>query len=163
MRSSTIPFKFDMKDLLSRARRQVSNHVGEVTLNLPFVSIAVSPRDRERQIAREIVVRLKDRRVLSSRECCDNCINNALASLQDIRRTLIDKQVELSDVQDGPLYLIIDAMLLGIRQFLTYEELLKQADDMPPHSRFLAFVGLPICDGLTSMRWRFFVGISAVA
>lgn len=139
MRSSTIPFKFDMKDLLSRARRQVSNHVGEVTLNLPFVSIAVSPRDRERQIAREIVVRLKDRRVLSSRECCDNCINNALASLQDIRRTLIDKQVELSDVQDGPLYLIIDAMLLGIRQFLTYEELLKQADDMPPHSRFRAF------------------------
>jgi hypothetical protein len=107
-----------------------------VTLNLPFISIAVSPKDRERVVAREIVIRLKDRRVLSAWECCDNCIDNALASLQEIRALLVDKQVELSNVQDGPLYLLIDAMALGIRQFMTYEELLKRSDDMPAHPRF---------------------------
>ena len=66
MRRDAIPFKFDMTDLLARARRQVTGHMGDVTLNLPFVSVAVSPKDRERQVAREIVIRLKDRRVLSA-------------------------------------------------------------------------------------------------
>ena len=54
----------------------------------------------------------------------------------EIRSTLVDKQVELSDAQDGPLHLLVDAMALGIRQFLTYEELLKRSDDAPPHRRF---------------------------
>lgn len=127
-----------MNDLIARARarRQVASRLGDVTLSLPFVSIAVSPKDRERQVAREIIIRLKDRRVLSTWECCDVCIDNVLASLQEIRSALVDKQVELSDVQDGSLYLLIDAMALGIRQFLTYEELLKRSDDGLPHPRF---------------------------
>ena len=139
MRSGAIPFKFDLTDLLGRARRQVSSRLGDVTLNFPFVSIAVNPKDRERQVARELVVRLKDRRVLSAWECCDDCIDRALTSLQEIRQALVDKQVELSDVPDGPLFLLIDAMTLGIRQFLTYEELLKRRDDAPPHPRFRDF------------------------
>jgi hypothetical protein len=126
MRSGNIPFKFDMNELLARARRQFSKHVGNVTLSLPGISIAVNPKDRERQVAREIVIRLKDRRVLSSWECCDDCIERALVSLQEIRKLLVDKQVELSDCHDGPLYLLIDAMLSGIRQFLTFEETLTQ-------------------------------------
>ena len=81
MRSESIPFKFDMTELLARARRQVNTRLGNVTLNLPFLSIAVNPKDRERQVAREIVIRLKDRRVLSAWECCDDCINRALTSL----------------------------------------------------------------------------------
>jgi hypothetical protein len=54
MRSGSIPFKFDMTELLARARRQVNAHVGNVTLNLPFLSIAVNPKDQERQVAREL-------------------------------------------------------------------------------------------------------------
>lgn len=134
-----MPFQFDIADLLARARRQVSGRLGDVTLNLPFVSFSVSPKDQERQVAREIVIRLKDRRVLSAWECCDNCIDRALNSLQEIRSTLVDKQVELSAVQDGPLFLLIDAMTSGIRQFLTYEELLKGINDIPPHPRFTDF------------------------
>ena len=53
---------------------------------------------------------------------------------------MIDKQVELSEVQDGPLYLLIDAMALGIRQSLTYEQLLKRDGDAP---RFENFHRLP--------------------
>ena len=39
-------------------------------------------------------------------------------------------------MQDGPLYLLIDAMTLGLRQFLTYEELLKRSDGAQHHTRF---------------------------
>jgi hypothetical protein len=136
----SIPFKFNMTDLLARLRRQASNRIGDVTLTLPYLSVVVHPESREKKIARELVIRLKDRRVLSASECCDGCIENALKSLQDIRGILIDKQVELSGAQDGPLYLLIDAMALGIRQFLTFEELLKRADDAPPHPRFKDFL-----------------------
>jgi hypothetical protein len=51
----------------------------------------------------------------------------------------VAKQVEISDVADGPLYLLIDAIALGIRQFLTYEELLKRRDDALPHRHFRGF------------------------
>jgi hypothetical protein len=44
MRSGGIQFKLDLTDLLARARRQVTGRLGDVTLNLPFISIAVSPR-----------------------------------------------------------------------------------------------------------------------
>ena len=107
-------------------RRLAKNRVGAVTLNLPFFSISVSRNGREKQIARELVVRLKDRRVLSASECCDDCIDQALTSLQEIRRLLVDKQVALSDMQDGPVYLLIEAMALGIRQFLTYKQGLQR-------------------------------------
>jgi hypothetical protein len=135
MTTEPIPFKFDLSDLLKRARSQ-AHRVGDVTINLPFVSFAVSPKNREKQIAREIVIRLRDRRVLSAWECCDNCIDHALASLCEVRQILVNKQVELSDAQGGPLYLLIDAMLIGIRQFMTYEELLRRSPDAPPHPRF---------------------------
>ncbi len=157
MRSGAIPFKFDLTALLARARRQASNRLGDVTLNLPFVSIAVNPKDRERQAAREVVIRLSDRRVLSAWECCDDCIDNALKSLGEIRSLLVDKQVELAEVRDGPLYLLIDAMALGIRQFMTFEELLKRDDDGPSHPRFSDFRRPPdvrqaYFDGLELLR-----------
>ena len=139
MRSGTIPFKLDVTDLLARARRQVSGRLGNVTLQLPFVSIAVNPKDRERQVARELVIRLRDRRVLSAWECCDDCIDRALASLREIRQMLVDKQVELFDMSDGPLCLLIDAMASAIRQFMTFEELLKRSDEAPAHPRFRDF------------------------
>ncbi len=157
MKSGITPFKFDIGDLLACARRQVNSRLGTVTLSLPFLSIAVNPKDREQQVAREIVIRLKDRRVLSAWECCDDCIDRALASLQEIRQTLVDKQVALSDVRDGPLYLLIDAMNLGIRQFFTYEELLKRPDNPRPHPRFRDFNRPPdtrqaYFDGLEVLR-----------
>lgn len=125
-----------MTTLLALARERYAKHVGEVTLNLPFVSIAVNPKDKEKQIARELVIRLADRRVLSAWECCDDCIDNALKSLREIRSILVDKQVELSEIRDDPLYLLVEAMALGLRQFLTYEELLNRSDDAPQHPRF---------------------------
>lgn len=139
MRSGDIPFKFDLTDLIAEARRQVKGRVGEITLTLPFVSMAISPKDKERAVARELVIRLKDRRVLSSWECCDDCIDNSMKSLGEIRQTLVDKQVELADLQDGSLFLLVEAMSAGIRQFTTFEELLRRDTSAPPHPRFRDF------------------------
>jgi hypothetical protein len=122
MRSGAIPFQFDMVEVLNKANRLVGKHVGNITLNLPFVSIGVNPKDREKQIAREIVVRLKDRRVLSAWECCDDCIERALKSLQEIRALLVEKEVELAEFHEGPLFLVVEAMAIAVRQFLTFEQ-----------------------------------------
>ena len=128
MRSGSIPFQFDISGVLRKARRIASKRVAGVTLSLPFVSVSVNPKDRERQIAREIVIRLKDRRVLSAWECCDDCIERALKSLGEIRAFLVEKELELSDSHDGPLFLLIEMMAAGIRQFLTFEQRLSVAE-----------------------------------
>lgn len=158
MRSGNIPFKFDVGDLLAKAKRQFVGRVGEVTINLPFVSFSVNPKDQERRVARELVIRLKDRRVLSSQECCDGCIDRSLASLQKIRETLTEKQVELAEFQDGPLFLMLEAIAAGIRQFMTFEELLQRDEDQvtslrreefyrPPDKRQAYFDALEILRG----------------
>jgi hypothetical protein len=69
-----------------------------------------------------VVIRLADRRVLSAFECCDDCIDRALASLQEIRSLLIDKQVELSDRPEAPVYLLLELMAEALRQFFTFEQ-----------------------------------------
>ena len=127
MRESKPPFKFDFKTQLKNARRKLNTRMGSVSINLPFLSFSVNPDDLEKQVAREIVIRLTDRRVLNAFECCDNCIDHALSSLQEIRRILVDKQVELSVSPDSPLYLLIELQVEAIRQFLTFEQKLNQS------------------------------------
>lgn len=160
MRSGDIPFKFDLTDLVTRARRQISGRVGNITLSLPFISIEVSPKDRERQIAREIVLRLRDRRVLSAWECCDNCIDKALASLREIRQLIVDKEVELADLQDGPLFLLLDTMAAGIRQFMTFEELLRRDESAAPILDSASSIAPPTSAKLISTRSKYCADIS---
>ena len=147
MRESKPPFKFDFKTQLKDARRKLNTSIGLVSINLPFLSFSVNPDDLEKRVAREIVVRLADRRVLNAFECCDNCIDHALSSLQEIRRILVDKQVELSAIPDSPLYLLIELQVEAIRQFLTFEQKLNQSvtlnstpNDLPRDFRRPAFI-----------------------
>ena len=121
MRDVKPPFKFDLRQLLTRARQEMNDRVSGVSIKIPFMTFSVRPEATEKRVAKEIVIRLADRRVLNSFECCDDCINNALVSLQEIRSILVDKQVELSNLTKSPLYLLIELMLEGIRQFFTYE------------------------------------------
>lgn len=113
--------KFDVSAILQRAKLLPKPKIKGVSINLPFLSIDLAVSDDERKIAREILIRLRDKRVLVAWECCDNCIKNALASIQDIRTLLVNKQVELPD-ENSVLFLLSDLMLAGIRQFLTFTE-----------------------------------------
>ncbi len=114
--------KFLFDELFAKAQRLARKRGGDITINLPFISFAISAQDIERKVARELMIRLPDKRVLASKECCDDCIENSLPSVQAIRAILVDKQVELSHVHDGSLYLLIEFMAEGIRQFLTATE-----------------------------------------
>jgi hypothetical protein len=126
--------KFDMARVLQRARRTIANHLGDVTLTFPFGSIAVKPTAKEKIVARKTLILLQNRRVLSARECCDDCVDRSLNSLQEIRAILVEKQTELANLQDGPLYTVLALMAKGIRQFLTYEEDLRRSYVGPPYS-----------------------------
>ena len=132
MRNLKPPLRFNVSELLSKASRHLKKRVDGVTINLPFVSLSVRPDDLERKVAREVVIRLANKRVLNAFECCDSCIEQALASLQEIRSLLVDKQVELSGQTDGILYLILELMLEGIRQFSTFEEKLRTSNAQFP-------------------------------
>jgi len=162
------PFQFDLSTLLQKARRIFQKRVEGVSISLPFLSFSVRPDDRERRVAREIVIRMADRRVLNAFECCDGCIDQALASLQEIRALLVDKQVELADLTDGPLYLLIDFMREGIRQFLTFEQQLGGRDRSPqyrgPHRRRevqeLYFAGL---EALRTHLHRCLIQVAVIA
>ena len=113
--------KFDVSSVVKRARRLPRPKINSVSINIPFLSINVSASSEEKKIAREILIRLRDKRVLVAWECCDSCIDNALKSIMEIRALLVDKQVEIQN-EDSPLFVVIDLMLAGIRQFLTFTE-----------------------------------------
>ena len=129
------PFKFDLDSILGRLRR-LPVAVDGVTITFPFIGVTVKPDNVERKVAREIVIRLADRRVLNAFECCDGCIDQALASLQEIRKIIVDKQVELADKSDGPLYILLDSIREAIRQFLTFEQRLTRRDHKSQASYF---------------------------
>jgi hypothetical protein len=82
----------------------------------------------DQRLARILLTKLQDRRVLSAQECCDSCISDALRSLQEIRATLVNSQVELAN--NGALYMLIELMLVAIRQFLTFEQNLSCATNI---------------------------------
>ena len=121
------PFKFDIGNIVNRLR-SLPVSVDGVTITLPFVEVNVKVDNIEHKVAREVVIRLADRRVLNAFECCDSCIKNALQSLQEIRQIIVDKQVELSGKTDGVLYLLLDSIRDAIRQFLTFEQRLRQPE-----------------------------------
>jgi hypothetical protein len=132
MRSGAIPFQFDVTSVLARFARAEDGRPSAVRLDLPFISVLAHPNSTDVKLARELLVRMKDRRVLSAQECCDSCIDEALASLQQIRGLLVELQVRLSETAIGPLTLLIDLMVVGIRQFLTFEQ--KLEEDVPPRA-----------------------------
>ena len=131
MRSGAIPFQFDVSRVLDQFARNPDARTSADRLDLPSMSVLVHFSPVERASAKALLIRLKDRRVLSQHECCDGCIDDALRSLQEIRSTLVDKQVELAGESEGGLYLLIELMLVAIRQFLTFEQTLNGGDDTP--------------------------------
>ncbi len=133
MRDLKPPFRFDMTGLLARLRALPVDVDATVEIGLPFFKLKVKPDDIEQRVAREMVIRLSNHRVLNAFECCDGCIDNALESLQKIRQLVVDKQVELADRTDSPLYLLLELIAAGIRQFLTFEESLSRHPDLPRH------------------------------
>jgi hypothetical protein len=150
------PFKFDIGSIVQRVRK-LPVSVDGVTITLPFVEVTLKPDDLERKIAREVVIRLADRRVLNAWECCDGCIDSALKSLQEIRSTIVEKQVQLSSQTNGVLFLLLDSIRDAIRQFLTFEQRLTKGSS---ESREVYFAALEM---LRAHIHRSLIQISKIA
>lgn len=122
MRTGAIKFQFDLSEVVARALRSPPASNAATAFTLPFVTVLADRSPLERRIANELLIRLGDRRVLNSWECCDNCIDDALRSLQEIRSILLERRIELACEPNGILSNMIELMLTAIRQFLTFEQ-----------------------------------------
>lgn len=114
--------KFNVTEYYRKAKKLVNKaDIKGITIKFPGISINLAPTDSDKKISKEIILKLRHKRVISQSECCDNCIKNSLTSLFEIKDYLIDKQVEMSDVE-SPLFILTDMALLGINRFLTFTE-----------------------------------------
>jgi hypothetical protein len=131
----TPEFKIDVRRLLKDARRTLNKRVGKVQISLPpNITYVLEPHDPEITIARKILVFTRDRRVLSSEECCDGCIDRSIESLGKIREYLVERQQELVHLSDGVLFLLTEHLVDAIRQFMTYAERLDLAYHEDSHA-----------------------------
>lgn len=129
-------FKFNFDKLLRKAIEQTKKNIDGIEINLPFITVSIKPTDIEKKVARELLIRLPDKRVLSSKECCDDCIDHSIASLQEIRKILIDAQVDLAEFHEGGLFLLVELIVEGIRQFITFEEKLRIDSSLKDSAQF---------------------------
>ncbi|MFP5207434.1 MAG: hypothetical protein ACLGP3_03770 [Acidobacteriota bacterium] len=68
------PFKFEVAHVIKRLKSLPVAVDGAVKISIPFLDVTVKVDDREKKIARELVIRLADRRVL-------NALNVAMTAL----------------------------------------------------------------------------------
>jgi hypothetical protein len=114
--------RFDFTEFSKRLNKYSKKvKVESVSVRLPGISISLSPTKQEKLIAKEIILFIRHKRVIDSKECCDTCIKNSLQSLLEIKNFLVMKQMEISDVE-SPLFLLTDFALFGVNKFLTYTE-----------------------------------------
>ena len=120
-------FKIDIAELAEKSRRHLNKRVVGVEINTPpGLTFIVDPHDPEVTAARRVLIFMKDRRALNSQECCDNCIDRSLASLEKIREHIVAQQQELANLADGVLYLMLEFLVDSIRQFSTFSERLER-------------------------------------
>ncbi len=101
-----------------------------ISLSIPFgISIVIQPEKKESEIAKEVIIKLIDRRILNAKECCGSCIKKSLASLMEIKGQLIDIKVKLANKTDSALFYLIDYIIISINTFLDFIERYKIEDE----------------------------------
>ena len=129
--------KINVSEIIKKAKKTIKNiKVDGITINFPFLNINISANDIDKKIAREIIIKLNDKRVLNSKECCENCIENSLKSLFEIREFLVNKQIEINNF-NSILFLLMELMLTGIRSFINFTEELDIKDNRQKYFKSL--------------------------
>ncbi|HWY98035.1 MAG TPA: hypothetical protein VNY36_03015 [Bacteroidia bacterium] len=126
VRTDITPLLFDFKEFNPKGLLLKKKYKsGKVSICLPDnLEFSYTPKPEERNLAKEIFVFIRDKRVLNSEECCDNCVKNAMESLTEIRKFIVEMERKLIYVNDinSPLYLLLEYAGSGIRQFLTFTQ-----------------------------------------
>jgi len=116
----TIPqYKPRFIDLRDNQQIEIDN----IGLSFPFgINIAFKPTSEDSDIARKTVIKLTNRRVLNSKECCGNCINESVKSIKEIKSDLVEIQLELANRSKTPLFYYVDYINIAINSFLDFME-----------------------------------------
>lgn len=97
--------------------------INSITLSFPFgISINFKPSLTESKIAKETILKLIDRRVLKSKECCASCIKDAVFSLKEIKSDLISVKISLAEHINSPLFYFVDYIVLTVNTFIDFTE-----------------------------------------
>ncbi|MCK9294341.1 MAG: hypothetical protein M0P70_04605 [Desulfobulbaceae bacterium] len=70
----------------------------------------------------EILIRSEDKRFLTSWQCCATCTENAIKSVLEYRKFLVDQKVKLSKVKNPQFISILNYVLDEVKKFLSVTE-----------------------------------------
>ena len=116
--------------------------VDSVSISFPFgICLNIKPSSSDKNIARETVIKLVDRRILNSKECCGSCIKDSVCSLKEIKSDTIKIKEKLIDNINSPLFYLIDYIVLGINSFLNFME--RYSDNIEENKE-IYFIALEI-------------------
>ena len=91
-----------------------------LSIDIPFVNINFKiDNDQEKEIINEILIRSEDKRFLTSWQCCASCTENAIESVLEYRKFLVDQKVNLSKIKNSQFLAVIDYLLDEVKKFLS--------------------------------------------
>jgi|GEM_PF-4325418 hypothetical protein len=104
---------------------------GKVLITLPDnIVFSFNPTNKEKTIAKKLLIYLSNRDVISARNCTpemwNNSIGNGIKSLIEIRKRIVDFNIELvptEDTIDYPLAFLLNYASYIIGRFLRYTEM----------------------------------------
>lgn len=93
-----------------------------VSINLPFISFTVRVDETERDVARELLICLDDRRLLKRSHSCEKPTPLAIESVGKIRDLVVQMKAKLRNHTSGALYQMLEMMHLATVEFVNFIE-----------------------------------------
>ncbi len=94
-----------------------------LSIGVPFVNINFKiDNDQEKEIINEILIRSEDKRFLTSWQCCASCTENAIESVLEYRKFIVDQKVKLSKIKNAQFIKVINYLLEEVKKFLSISE-----------------------------------------
>ena len=101
----------------------IPTKIDSIGLSFPFgLNITYKPIDSIKEIAKVIIIKLIDRRILNSKECCGSCIEQSVLSLKEIKAVLINEKTKLIKQINTLLYYYVDYIIIAINTFFDFTE-----------------------------------------
>ena len=94
-----------------------------LSIGIPFVNVNFQINDDlEKEIINEVLIRSEDKRFLTSWQCCASCTGNAIESVLEYRKFLLDQKVKLSKIQKSQFIQVLNYLLEEVKKFLSISE-----------------------------------------
>ena len=106
-----------------------------LSIGMPFLNINFKiDNDQEKEVINEILIRSEDKRFLTSWQCCASCTKNAIESVLEYRKFILDQKVKLSKINNSQFITVVDYILDEVKKFISISE----KHHIQKHQRFLS-------------------------